>query len=455
LREFDVLVIGSGQAGVPLAVKLAGEGRRVALFERGPLGGTCVNVGCTPTKTLVASARAAHVARTSGRLGVRIADVTVDFPAVMERMRRTVQQWRDGVERRIASAGDRLAVVRAAARFVGDRTIAADGERYTAPVVVLNVGARAVTPDLDGLADVPALDNAGILGLDALPRHLLVLGGGYVGCEFGQLFRRLGAAVSIVDPNAHLLSREDVDVSAAIENVFLREDIALHLGHGAERVSAAGGDILLTLTSGETLRGSHLLVATGRRPDTDDLGCDAGGVALDEDGAVRIDDRFRTAAPGVFAVGDVTGGPQFTHSSWDDHRILHDILSGGTRSAANRLVPYTVFTDPQVARVGVSQREAAANGSAFETALLPFAHIARAIETDETAGLVKILIDPATERILGAAIVGAEAGELIHIPLAAMLTGASARALVNGQFVHPTLAEGVQSALLRLERFAP
>ncbi|MGH7507763.1 MAG: mercuric reductase [Longimicrobiales bacterium] len=450
----DVVVIGTGQAAVPLATRMAAAGRRVALIERQTLGGTCVNTGCTPTKTMVASARAAHVARTAGRLGVRVDGVRVDFTAVIRRKRDIVRQWREGVERRIAEAGDRLTLTRGHARFVGPREVSVDGNRSTADTIVINTGARPVVPRLPGLDTVPWLDNARLMELDTLPAHLLVIGGGYIGCEFGQMFRRFGSDVTIVDHNAHLLSREDLEVSGAIEEVFRNEGVALRLGAAATSVRCDGARVGLTLASGEVLEGSHLLVAVGRQPNTDDLGCDAAGIGRNERGAIRVDDRFRTTADGVFAVGDVTGGPQFTHSAWDDHRILFDILEGRDRSAANRIVPYTVFTDPAVARVGLSEREAAAKGIAFEKGELPFGHVARAIEVDEKAGVVKVLVDPETEHILGAAIVGLDAGELIHIFVALMNAGATAASLVRAQIVHPTLAEGAQSALMRIGRYA-
>jgi pyruvate/2-oxoglutarate dehydrogenase complex dihydrolipoamide dehydrogenase (E3) component len=453
--DFDVIVIGSGQAGVPLAVRLARSGKKVLLAERGDLGGTCVNTGCTPTKTVVASARAAHVARTAGRLGVRAGPVEVDFPAVMARKDAIVRRWQEGVGRRIAGAGDGLRLVRGHARLAGDRAVELAGERHRAPVVVLNVGARPAEPPIAGLGEVPWLDNRGALELRAVPDHLVVVGGGYVGCEFAQAFRRFGAEVTVVEPGPHLLGHGDEDVSGAIEEVFRGEGIALLLGARAEAVSRGGAGVRVRLEGGGAVEGSHLLVATGRRPNTDDLGCDAAGVALDAHGFVAVDDRYATSAPGIWAVGDCTGGPQFTHAAWDDHRLLFEILAGRPgRGRKDRLVPSTAYTDPQVAAVGLSEREAKARGVAHEVATMPFGEIARAVETDERAGLLKVLLDPATERILGAAIVGAEAGELIHVFAALMQAGAPARALVDLEAVHPSFAEGVQSVVMKLGRYA-
>lgn len=450
---FDVIIIGSGQAGVPLATRLAGAGKQVLLAERGALGGTCVNTGCTPTKTMMASARAAHVARTSGRLGVHAQQVEVDFAAIVKRKDEIVRKWSEGVGRRLQA--ERLTVARGHARFVGERKVEVEGEVHDAKEVVINVGARPVVPPLDGLAAVPWLDNAKVMQLRELPAHLLVLGGGYIGCEFGQMFRRFGAQVTLVDHHPHLLSREDPEISSALEEVFRKEGIGLELGAKVAGVSGQAGAISLRLAGGKNVRGSHLLVAAGRRPNTDDLGCDQAGVALGANGIVVTDDEYRTSAPGIHAVGDVTGGPQFTHTSWDDHRLLFDILLGRSQKGRRgRSVPYTVFTDPQVAGVGLSERQAREGGVDFEVATLPFGNVARAIEIDETAGVMKVLIDPKTERVLGAFIVGAEAGELIHIFVTLMQAGASARAIVEAEFVHPTFSEGVQSLVMKLPRFA-
>jgi pyruvate/2-oxoglutarate dehydrogenase complex dihydrolipoamide dehydrogenase (E3) component len=453
--DLDVIVIGSGQAGVPLSTRLARAGRKVLLVERAELGGTCTNTGCTPTKTLIASARAAHVARTAARLGVRTGPVEVDFPAVIARKDAMVRTWREGVARKLAAAGPTLRLERGQARLVGERVVEVGGERHKAPVVILNVGGRPVVPPIPGLDGVPWLDNRRVMALEALPGHLLVIGGGYIGCEFAQAFRRLGAEVTVVEPGPHLLGREDVEAAEALEGVFRAEGIALRLGMGVEEVRGGPGAIRLRLAGGAALEGTHLLVATGRRPNTDDLGAGAAGVKLDGRGHVEVDDHYRTSAPGVYAVGDCTPGPQFTHAAWDDHRLLFDVLTGRPgRGRKDRVVPYTAYTDPQVAGVGLTEREARAKGVRYEAATLPFGHVARAIETDERAGVLKVLVDPATERILGASIVGAEAGELIHVFVALMAAGASARALVDMEAVHPSFAEGVQSVVMRLQRYA-
>ena len=452
--DHDVIIIGAGQAGSPLARRLAGDGLRTLLVERKHVGGTCVNEGCTPTKTMVASARAAHVARHAGRLGVQVKAVRVDLGAVVDRKDGIVQSMRSRQRKNLEST-ENLTLVDGEARFSGAHEVDVGGERHRAPVIVVNAGARPSVPAIPGLDTVDWLDSTSIMDLRQVPGHLVVLGGGYIGCEFGQMFRRFGSEVTIVDRGTHLLDREDEQVSEAIEAVFLEEGIALRLGAPARWVAQdQGAPVVLDLPEGPPIAGTHLLVAAGRRPNTDDLGCEAAGIDLDDRGFIRVDDRYRTSAEGVYAVGDVTGGPQFTHTSWDDHRILYDILQGnGGRGRGDRLVPYTVFTDPQVARVGLSEREAKEKGIGFEVATMPFGEIARAIEVDETAGIMKLLLDPRTERVLGAAIVGVEAGELIHIFVTLMQAGASARAIVDAEAVHPTLAEGVQSLVMALPRY--
>ncbi len=454
--HFDVFVIGSGQAGVPLAARLAEAGRTTALAEAGHLGGSCVNEGCTPTKTMIASARAAHVARHGGRLGIQAGEVSVDLGAIVDRKDDIVAQWRSGVRKRLERTGRQLILMEGEARFTGPRDIEVNGERHSADVVVINVGTRHSAPPVPGLDGVAWLTNATVMQLREVPDHLLVLGGGYIGCEFAQMFRRFGADVTIVEMADHLLATEDADVSGAIEEVFRNEGITLKLSAGAEGVEQTGDGVTITLSDGSSVSGSHLLVATGRRPNTDRLDCSRAGIELDKRGYVVADDQYRTSAEGVYAVGDVLGAfPQFTHSSWDDGRILFDILTNSaTRSRAGRIVPFAVFTDPQVARVGLTEREAADRGLAVEVATMPFARVARAVETDEPAGIMKVLLDPDSERIVGAAVVGSEAGELIHVFSTAMNARASARAIVDAQFVHPTFSEGLQTLLTRLPRYA-
>jgi len=451
----DVIIIGTGQAAVPLATRLASAGRRVLIAERSDPGGTCVNYGCTPTKTMIASARAAHVARTSARLGVHAGDVRVDFQAVVARKNVVVHQWRQGIVKRLTESGDNLTFVYGHARFVGPRIIEVAGERHGADTIVVNVGARPAVPRIPGLETVRWLDSHRALDLTELPPHLVVIGSGYVGCEFAQMFRRFGSEVTVVSNGPHLLSREDEDVSAALEEVFHREGIRLELGVSIASIVHDAHGVRLALAGGNEIRGTHVLVATGRRPNTDDLGCEAAGIQLDDRGFIAVDDGYQTSAPGIYAVGDAIQEAQFTHTSWDDHRLLFDRLTGKpARGRGERLIPYAVFTDPQVAGVGISEKEARARNIDCEIATMPFARLARAREIDETAGTMKVLYDPRSQRVLGARIVGAEAGELIHVFVVLMQAQASARAIVDAEFVHPTFAEGVQSLVMKLKRFS-
>jgi pyruvate/2-oxoglutarate dehydrogenase complex dihydrolipoamide dehydrogenase (E3) component len=344
--------------------------------------------------------------------------------------------------------------VRGHARFVGERELDIAGTRYRAETIVINTGGRPVVPKIAGLDQVPWLDNDSVMSLPVLPSHLIVLGGGYIGCELGQMFRRFGSRVTVIEGAPHLVAREDDDVCEIVEKFFRDEGIELVLGTKADRVELAGGDVVVT-AGGRQIRGSHLLVSVGRRPNTDDLGCDAGGIQLDDKGFIRADGHYKTSAPGVYAVGDVIDQPQFTHVAWDDHRILYDILiKGSTRGRGGRIIPSAVFTDPQVGNVGLNEKEAKAKGVGYEVATMPFASIARATEIDETAGILKVLVDPKTERLVGATIVGAEAGELIHTFLALMTANASVRTFVDAEMVHPAFAEGLQSVLMKLDRFA-
>jgi len=451
----DLIIIGSGQAGVPLATRMAAAGKRVLIVERGNVGGTCVNIGCTPTKTLIASARAAHVARTAERLGVRVPNVDVDFRAVMARKDGMVKRWREGVERHLAGAGQGIELVRGHARFVAPRRIEVNGEHFEAEQIVSNVGARPTVPPIEGLATVPYLTSTSLLALKQLPAQLVVVGAGYIACEMGQMFRRFGAEVTLVAPSAALLAREDPALSEALAGVFRAEGIQLKLGQPVVSASAVGGGIALQLKDGTEVRGSDLLIATGRSPNTDDLGCDAGGLELDAHGFLLVDEHYQTSQRGVYAVGDCTPGPQFTHVSWDDHRVLFEtLMARPARARDQRLVPYTVFTDPQLAGVGLTAEAARKQGFEVETASMPFANVARAIETDETAGVIQIVLDAKTERVLGAFIVGVDAGELIHVFSTLMQSGATARTIVDAEFVHPTFAEGLQTAVMKLPRYA-
>ena len=453
----DALVIGSGQGGGPLAGALAGAGRRTLLVERRHIGGTCINEGCTPTKTMIASARVAYLAKRAGDFGVQCGDVSVDLSAVVARKRAIVSDFRQGSDRALVRAG--VEIVFGDARFAGERRVEVrmpDGslQTYVASTIIINTGARPARPDVAGLEQVAALDSTSIMELDEVPTHLLVLGGGYVGVEFAQMFRRFGSRVTIVNAGPQLLAHEDEDVATAVASILREDGIELVLGARAGAVARSPNGVTLTVSSGggdRQIAATHLLVATGRVPNTETLGAPAGGIALDARGYVRVDDRLATTAPGVYAIGDVKGGPAFTHISYDDFRVLRtNLLEGGTASIAGRLVPYTVFLDPQLGGVGLTEREARAHGRSIAIASMPMSHVARALETAEPRGFMKAIVDRESRQILGCAVLGIEGGEIMTMLQLAMMGRVPYTALRDAVFAHPTLAESLNNLFATL-----
>jgi pyruvate/2-oxoglutarate dehydrogenase complex dihydrolipoamide dehydrogenase (E3) component len=445
MTKFDAIVIGSGQAGNPLAQKLADQGWSVALIEQGQLGGTCVNSGCTPTKTMMASAQVAHYARSAARWGVQAADVRADLARIVARKDQIVGQWRSGLEKKLQDRKN-LHWYRGHARFVAPHRVRVGEEELESDRIFIDAGARTIIPHVEGLDRVNYLTNASILELTELPEHLLILGGGYIGLEFGQMFRRFGSQVTIVDHNDQILPREDADVVDDLREALESEGIRFVLRAQADRVATERERITLSVrveNSSLSLEGSHLLVATGRRPNSDDLGLDAAGIETDGQGFIRVNSRLETSVRGIWALGDIKGGPAFTHISYNDFQIVYaNLIEGRTLSTDNRQVPYCVFTDPQLGRVGLTEKEARATGRRLKIGKIPMSWVARAIEKDETAGLMKLVVDADTDRILGAAVLSTEGGELIQILGAAMLAGAPYTLLKGAVYIHPTLAEG-------------
>jgi pyruvate/2-oxoglutarate dehydrogenase complex dihydrolipoamide dehydrogenase (E3) component len=451
----DAIVIGSGQAGPFLAARLAAAGMRTVLIEREHLGGTCVNDGCIPTKTLVASARAAHVARHAADWGVQAGPVSVDMKAVKARKDRVVAHSVDGLTQWLSGI-KHLTLVRAHGRFVGPREVEAGGSVYGAPRIFINVGGRAALPDWPGIERVPVLTNTSMMALDTLPGHLIVAGGSYIGLEFAQMFRRFGSKVTVLEMADRLIAREDPEVSREVQAILEREGVAFHLGVRGARVdgSADGGQLRVTLSAGgveRDIEGSHLLVAVGRRPNTEDLGLDQAGIATDARGFIPVDDELRTRVPGIWALGDVNARGAFTHTSYNDHEIVAaNLLDGGARRVSQRIPAYALFTDPPLARIGITETEARASGRPVLVGVLPMTRVGRARERGETQGFMKVLVDANSERILGAALLCIEGDEVVHSLLDAMYGDLPYTVIRRAVHIHPTVSELLPTLLGQL-----
>lgn len=453
---YDAIVIGTGQAGKPLSIALANAGMKTAVIERLHVGGTCINVGCTPTKTMVASARVAYLARRAADYGVHIGEVSVNLAEVRKRKQSIVDSFRNGGRRAIERTKN-LDLLFGEAGFTGQRSIAVkmnDGEirRLTANKIFINTGCRPADPRVAGLDKVAALDSSSIMELDELPEHLLVLGGGYIGLEFGQMFRRFGSRVTIAQRAPQLLGREDQDVADEVAKIMREDGVEVLLNTEALSVEQRGeSKIHLTVRTpdGErTITGSHLLAAAGRAPNTDALNLSTAGIETDKHGFIKVNERLETSAPGVYALGDVKGGPQFTHISYDDFRIIRtNLIEGGDATVNDRFVPYTVFIDPQLGRVGLSETEARAKGLNIKVAKMPMSYVARALEMSESRGFMKAVIDADTKQILGCAILGIEGGEIMSMIEIAMMGNLPYTVLKDAIFAHPTLAESLNNLL--------
>jgi pyruvate/2-oxoglutarate dehydrogenase complex dihydrolipoamide dehydrogenase (E3) component len=459
--QYDVLILGSGQAGNPLSSEFVKAGKRVALIERAEVAGTCINYGCTPTKTMVTSAQRAWQARHAAELGVETGTVQVNLERVRARKRKIVEQFRTSSEKRFASGQPEL--VRGEARFVGPKEIAvalkSGGERrMTADTIVINTGDSPTVPRLAGLDGAPFLDNVSLMELDRVPEHLLVLGGGYEAVEFGQMFRRFGSEVTLIERGEHVLGREDVDISEAVESILREDGLSIETGATVVGVEGGEGTVTVHLQGGKSASGSHLFVAVGRSPNTKELALEAVGVEMDAHGYIKVDEELRTNVPGIYAVGDVKGGPAFTHVSYDDYRILRDNLvlktaagAAGKRKTSDRMTVYVVYMDPQLGRVGMTEVEARKSGRRIKVARMPVTSIARASETGETRGMLKAIIDAETEEILGAAVLAPEGGELMSMLEVAMMGKLRYSVLEDAVFAHPSYAESLNTLWAHFE----
>ena len=455
MKTYDAIVVGSGQGGVPLATNLADQGWRVALIEKGQLGGSCINYGCTPTKSMVSSARIAQAARRAPEFGIHPGKVEVNMAEIVARKNEIVKSFRSGIEERVASDPN-LTLYRGEAKFTGPHEIAVNGEMLASDKIFINTGTRPRIVPIPGLDQVAYLTNRNIMELDEVPAHLIALGGNYLGLEFGQMFRRFGSEVTVVELNDQIVPREDAEVSASLKEALEEEGMNFHLGSRTTKIAKTADGVAVTVEkkdgTSETLTGSHLLVCIGQTPNSDDLGLDQAGIETDQAGFIKHNGKLETNVPGVWVLGDVKGGPAFTHVSYDDYLVIYDnLLNGKNRTIDNRVVPYALYTEPELGRVGLSEQEARKAGYRLKIGSVPMAYVARAIERGETNGLMKIVINADNDGILGAAILGPDGGELVQILMALMMADAPWTLFQNAMFIHPTLAEGFFSLIANVE----
>jgi pyruvate/2-oxoglutarate dehydrogenase complex dihydrolipoamide dehydrogenase (E3) component len=449
MTTYDAIIIGTGQSGPALARRLAGSGMEVAIVERGRFGGTCVNTGCTPTKTLIASAYVAHLARRGAEYGVGTGEIKVDMKRVKQRMDHIVSRSTRGVERSLKTL-QHCRVYEGHARFVSPREVQVGSELLDSDRIFINVGARAAIPDIPGLDQIEYLTNSSMMQVDFLPPHLLVLGGSYIGLEFGQMYRRFGSEVTIIELGPRLIAREDEDVSDAVAGFLKKEGIAVRLNAKCLRVRREGSDIVMTVDCDgiSDVKGSHLLIATGRRPNTDDLGLDRAGVKQDARDYIIVDDELRASVPGIWALGDCNGRGAFTHTSWNDYEIVAgNLLDGEKRRVSDRIPAYALYTDPPLGRAGMTEADVRKSGRPALIGRIAMEHVARAFEKGETEGFMKILVDAGTKEFLGASFLGTSGDEAIHCILDAMYAKAPCTVLRRAVHIHPTVAEFIPSIL--------
>lgn len=455
MREFDALIIGGGQAGPPLAARLARNGLRVAVIERKQLGGTCVNTGCIPTKSMVASAYAAHMARRGHEYGVvTSAGIRVDLRRVKTRKDEISGNSRSNIEKWLANTAN-LTVVYGHARFADSQTVLVNGERYTAPQIFINVGARPFTPPWPGLDTSKHLNNATLMQLDELPGHLVIIGGSYIGLEFGQMFRRFGSRVTIVEKGPRLIAHEDADISLAVRNILEAEDIDVRVNSNCIAVEQRGDHVGVRMHCGEEeqwVEGTHLLVAVGRTPNTDDLDLEQAGVTVDERGYIEVDDQLRTNVPGIWALGDCNGRGAFTHTSYNDFEIVAaNLLDNEPRKISDRITTYALFIDPPLGRAGMTEAEVRRSGRKALIGIRPMTRVSRAVERGESQGFMKVLVDADSKQLLGAAILGVSGDEAIHSLLDIMYARAPYTAVTHAMHIHPTVTELIPTVLGELK----
>jgi pyruvate/2-oxoglutarate dehydrogenase complex dihydrolipoamide dehydrogenase (E3) component len=460
MKKYDAIVIGSGQGGTPLAKKLAESGLKTALIEKRWVGGTCVNDGCSPTKAMIASAKAAWSAAHGKALGVSAENIKIDFGAIIERKNSIVHSMRKNVEKGISETAN-LDLVLGSARFSGMKELSValnkgGSETYRADQIFINTGLAPEIPDIQGIRDIDYLTSTSIMELTELPSHLLIIGSGYIGLEFGQMFRRYGSEITILEPSERILLHEDEDIAEEVTKVLSQENINIMTNCKALAVIKNEKELIVTIEkNGEksTIHCSHVLVAAGRKPETKELNLAASGIETDEKGYIKVDDQLQTNQSGIYALGDVKGGPAFTHVSYDDYRIISkNELRKGNDSIADRLVPYCMFVDPQLGRIGITEQQAKKEGLDVRVAVLKNSSVARAVETGDERGMMKAVVDAKTGKILGAAILAEQGGEIVTILQMAMMGNISYDKILNGVFAHPTYAESLNNLFMRLEK---
>ena len=449
---FDAIIIGSGQGGTPLAIELAKSGKKVALVERWHVGGSCVNIACTPTKTMIASAKVAHIVNKAKDYGINSKLESIDFSRIVQRKKEVVESFREGLQKQLLSTQG-LTLIEGEARFIGKKLLKVSMNTggqlpVQADLIIINSGASPSRPPIDGLETSIYFNSTSIMESDELPRHLLIIGGGYIGLEFGQMFKRLGSKVTIIQLDKQLLPNEDEDIAEEVAKILREEGIEILCNARTIKVEAPGEKrIVLTVVKDEkeqTVEGSHLLVATGRVPNSANLNLESTGIKTDKHGFIPVNEYLETEVPGIYAIGDVNGEPQFTHISYDDYRILSkNILQNGNDSTSGRQLPYTVFIDPQLGRIGLTEKAAKEGGYDYKVFKMPMSWVARAIETGETEGIMKAIVNSKNNQILGAAILGLEGGEIMAILQVAMLAGLSYTVLRDGIFSHPSISEAL------------
>jgi pyruvate/2-oxoglutarate dehydrogenase complex dihydrolipoamide dehydrogenase (E3) component len=455
VTRYDAIVIGTGQSGPPLAARLADEGMKIAVIERKKFGGTCVNVGCVPTKTLVASARAAYIARRAADFGVKISSpIAMDMAKVKARKDEIVDRGTKGIAKWMRST-DNVTVYEGHARFVSPKTVQVNGDMLQAKQIFINVGGRALVPDMPGIKEVRYLTNSTMLDVDFLPEHLIVIGGSYIGLEFAQIYRRFGSRVTVVEKADRLIAREDDDISDAVKSVLEGEGIEVRLKAECIKVAKRGSQIAVGLECADPAKevtGSHLLLAIGRVPNTGDLGLDKAGVKTDPRGYITVDEELKTNVPGIWAIGDCNGRGAFTHTSYNDYEIVAaNLLDGRKRKVKDRIPTYALFIDPPLGRAGLTEREARASGKKLLTATLPMTRIGRARERSETLGFMKLVVEARSKRILGAAVLGIEGDEVVQAILDLMYAKAPYTLIEKSMYIHPTVMEYLPTLVGNLE----